>query len=271
MTSLDTELSHLAHQVSSAAAALIRERRRGDVAVAATKTSGTDVVTEVDRASEALIKGMLRDARPGDAFVGEETGSDAGDGTTAAEVRWIVDPVDGTVNLLYGQPMYAVSVAAELNGEVVAGVVVNVPQNITYSAVRGRGATRDGVTLTVRPEVPVSQRLVLTGFSYDGDLRAFQGAAIGRLLPHVRDIRRLGSAALDLCLVAEGAADGYVEEGVHVWDYAAGALIAREAGARVELTRTAHGREMIWCAPADGFDAFATAVADSGLGVAPTA
>jgi myo-inositol-1(or 4)-monophosphatase len=165
-----------------------------------------------------------------------------------------VDPIDGTVNFLYGLPAYSVSVAAEVDGEAVAGVVVDVASRATYTAVRGGGAHRDGVPLAVRGPAPLAERLVITGFGYDPGLRALQAAAVARLLPQVRVIRRLGSAALDLCRVAEGSADGYVEEGVHTWDHAAGGLVAREAGATSALLPGAGGRTLLVCAPEHGFD-----------------
>ena len=195
--------------------------------VADTKSSVVDVVTEADRASEALIRSLLARARPDDAFLGEEGSDDAG----TSGVRWVVDPIDGTVNFLYDLPQYAVSIAAERDGEAVAGVVVNAATGVEYAAALGAGATRDGRPIAVRGTVPLAERLIFTGFSYDADRRAVQAAALVRLLPRVRDVRRLGSCALDLCHVAEGQADGYVEEAVNLWDHAAGGLIAREAGA----------------------------------------
>ncbi|HQR27453.1 MAG TPA: inositol monophosphatase family protein [Nocardioides sp.] len=258
---MSAELRDLALEVAREAAALVRQRREAGVEVAATKSSDVDVVTEADRASETLIVERLLARRPHDGLVGEE-GSDR-QGTSG--VRWVIDPIDGTVNFLYGLPQYAVSIAAETDGEVVAGVVVNAATRVEYAAAKGLGATRDGIPLRVRPPAPLHQRLVLTGFGYDAGLRAVQAAATARLLPRVRDIRRLGSCALDLCHVAEGAADGYVEEGTHLWDYAAGGLVATEAGARFLLLPGAGGRPVLLCAPAHGFDEFCAAVADAGF------
>jgi myo-inositol-1(or 4)-monophosphatase len=163
--------------------------------VADTKSSPVDVVTEADRAAEKLIYSRLTEARPGDGFLGEEGGS--ADSTTG--VTWVVDPIDGTVNFLYGIPQYAVSIAASVDGEPVAGVVVNVASGEVFTATRGGGAMLDGRRLQVRDVVPLEQRLVATGFNYVRDVRTLQAAAIGRMLATVRDIRRLGSAALDLC------------------------------------------------------------------------
>lgn len=256
-----TGLRDLALEVAREAAALVRERRGSPVAVADTKSSSVDVVTEADRASEELIHALLTEARPHDAFLGEEGGS--AEGTTG--VRWVVDPIDGTVNFLYGLPEYAVSIAAERGGVVVAGVVVNAATGAEYAAALGSGATRDGRTLAVRPTPPLAERLVVTGFGYSSSLRAVQAAAVIRLLPVVRDIRRLGSSALDLCHLAEGAVDAYVEEGLNLWDHAAAGLIAREAGAHTRVLPGAGGGEVLVAAPAAGFEEFLTAVTDAGF------
>jgi len=256
-----TELLDLALDVGRQAAALVRRRREQPVEVADTKSSSVDVVTEADRASEELIHRLLTGARPGDAFLGEEGGT--ADGTTG--VRWVVDPIDGTVNFLYGLPQYAVSIAAEQDGTVVAGVVINAATGAEYAAVLGGGSTRDGRPLAVRATPPLAERLVITGFNYDARVRSLQARAAARLLPRVRDIRRLGSSALDLCFVAEGYADAYVEEGVHLWDHAAGALVAREAGATTRLVPGVGGMEVMVAAPEAGFDEFFEAVAEAGF------
>jgi myo-inositol-1(or 4)-monophosphatase len=253
-------LRDLALHTARAASALVRDRRTRGVEVADTKSSDVDVVTETDRDSETLIRRMVLERRPSDAFIGEETGTASG--TTG--VRWIVDPIDGTVNYLYGLPEYAVSIAVELGGEVVAGVVVNAATGVEYVATAG-DARRDGQPLRVREPTPLHQRLVITGFGYDSDKRAVQAAAVARLLPQVRDIRRLGSCALDLCHLAEGSADAYVEEGVNLWDYAAGAFIAEQAGARWELHPGAYGTQALIAAPAHGFEEFFGAVRGAGF------
>jgi myo-inositol-1(or 4)-monophosphatase len=251
----------LALEVATEAAAMIRTERAAGVEVADTKTSATDIVTLVDRASEQLIHRLLLAARPEDGFVGEEGSAEVG----TSGVRWIVDPIDGTVNFLYGLPQYAVSIAAELAGEVVAGVVLNVPTGVVYTATLGGGAFRGGTALAVRGPAPLAERLVITGFNYQPKVRTVQASAVARLLPLVRDIRRPGSAALDLCHVAEGAADGYIEEGVNLWDHAAGGLVAREAGAVTELRAGAGGLTAMVCAPAHGFDEFLVAVTAAGF------
>lgn len=255
------ELAELALRVAREAAELVRARRAKHVEVALTKTSPTDVVTEADQASERLLATSLKAARPDDGFLGEE-GSDV-EGTSG--VRWIVDPIDGTVNFLYGIAQYAVSVAAELDGEVVAGAVVNPASGVEFCATLGGGATRNGEPIRVRDTVPVDQRLVLTGFSYVTRIRALQGQAVARMLPRVRDLRRLGSAALDLCTVACGQADAYVEEGGHLWDYAAAGLVLRESGGRTRMLPGVGGTDAMIAAPADGFDEFLDLVDDVGF------
>jgi myo-inositol-1(or 4)-monophosphatase len=258
------ELAGIALAAARAAAELVRGRAARGVTVVDTKSSDVDVVTEADRASETLIRRLVRERRPDDAFLGEEGVDEAG----TSGVRWIIDPIDGTVNFLYGLPQYAVSIAAEVDGEVVAGVVLNAATGTEYVAYLTSGsatATRDGEPIAVRGPAPLGQRLVATGFSYDAGLREVQARAMVRLLPRVRDLRRLGSCALDLCHVAEGAVDAYLEEGVNLWDHAAGGLVARVAGARTELTRGAGGRELLMCAPAHGFDEFRAAVRHAGF------
>lgn len=191
------------------------------------KSTPTDPVSDLDRASEALIVETLRSRRPRDAVLGEEGGASGGD----SEVRWVVDPLDGTVNFLYGFPAFSVSVAAEVSGVVVAGAVHDPLRQETFSAVRGLGARLDGSVLTVRRPDDLAHALVGTGFSYDASTRARQGRVVAGLLPLVRDIRRAGSAALDLCWVGAGRLDAYFESGTHHWDRAAGLLVATEAGA----------------------------------------
>jgi myo-inositol-1(or 4)-monophosphatase len=179
-------------------------------------------------------------------------------------VRWIIDPIDGTVNFLYGLPQYAVSIAAEIDGDVVAGVVLNAATGVEYTATPG-DPRRDGVPITVGHPTPLDQRLVITGFSYEVAKRTVQAAAVARLLPVVRDVRRLGSSALDLCYVADGKADAYVEEGVHPWDYAAGGFIVSQAGGRAEVMTGAYGTPAMVAAPEHGFQEFEDAVRRAGF------
>ena len=208
-----------------------------------TKSSPTDVVTEMDRRSEALITERIRAIRPGDTILGEEGGQTLGgqDDPAAAAghaaVRWVVDPLDGTVNYLYGLPHWAVSIAAEVDGTVLAGVVEVPRLGERFTAVAGRGAWlhRDGTATALRCNsgVPLSHALVATGFGYDPGRRQVQGEVVAALLPHIRDIRRGGAASVDLCSVAAGRLDAFYERGLNYWDFAAGGLIAREAGALV--------------------------------------
>ena len=222
----------------------VRMRGRG-VEVAGTKSSPTDVVTEADRACEELIRERLLGARPDDGFFGEEGHLES----SSSGIRWIVDPIDGTVNYLYGLPHYAVSIAAERDGEVVAGVVLAPALEQEYVATRGGGAACNDVPLPQRESPPLAEALVASGYSYQQSIRAHQAEAVARMLPRVRDIRRIGSCALDLCAVASGSLDAYVEEGPHLWDHAAGGLIATECGARIEVWPTPRGMDLVLCAP----------------------
>ena len=212
--------------------------------VVQTKSSPTDIVTEMDRRSEALITTRIRAYRPGDTVLGEEGGQTAGgpagdgdDGGRPGRVRWIVDPLDGTVNYLYGLRDWAVSIAAEVDGVVVAGVVEVPRHGETFTAVTGQGAWlhrgEAKLALHCSPGVPLDRALVGTGFGYDPGRRRVQGEVVAALLPYIRDIRRGGSASVDLCSVAAGRLDAFYERGLNYWDFAAGGLIAREAGALV--------------------------------------
>ena len=256
------ELLDLATAVALEAAELVRVRRREGVEVAATKSSPVDVVTEADKAAEALIFDRLMAARPDDGFLGEEGASS----TSRSGVEWVVDPIDGTVNFLYGIPHYAVSIAASVEGEVVAGVVVNVASGELFTATRGGGAFVDGLRLELdQDDKPLAQRLIGTGFNYVAEVKIAQTAAVSAMLHEVRDIRRIGAAALDLCSVAAGRIDGFVEEGLNAWDMAAGGLVATEAGARLELRPGVGGNPCVLCAPATGFGAFVDLVGRSGF------
>lgn len=242
------ELLTIAVEVARDAAATAHRMRAEGVSVAATKSTATDVVTAADRAVERQVLAALRDRRPADAVLGEEygvAGPVAGDG-----VRWIVDPIDGTVNYLYGLPYCAVSLAAEVAGEVVAGVVRNVFTGEEWTATAGGGAWRDGRRLRCSAEADLGQALVATGFGYAAGRRAHQARVVAELIPHVRDIRRMGAAALDLCLAAEGRVDAYFEKGLAAWDLAAGGLVAREAGLLVTgLSGRPAGPDLALAAP----------------------
>jgi myo-inositol-1(or 4)-monophosphatase len=209
--------------------------RHGRPAVVGTKTSPTDIVTEMDQAAERLIRTRILAERPDDAILGEEGGQIGGN----APVRWIVDPLDGTVNYLYDLPDWAVSIAAEVGGQVLAGVVCVPRRDAIFGATLGGGAWRTSLTaadaepLACNADVPLSRALIATGFGYERARRQVQGAVLSAILPRVRDIRRNGACAVDLCSLAAGQVDGYFERGVQYWDIAAGSLIAREAGAVV--------------------------------------
>jgi myo-inositol-1(or 4)-monophosphatase len=204
-------------------------RRVGDRHDVETKSSATDPVSEADRAAESVLVGVIRKARPQDGLLGEE-GADAA-GTSG--LRWVVDPLDGTVNYLYGFPAWCVSVACEDADGGLVGVVHDPVRRETFQARRGHGAWLGGRRLQVNDPVPLERALVATGFAYAAARREAQARTLARVLPRARDVRRAGSAALDLCMVAAGRVDGYYEEGTARWDWAAGALIAAEAGAAV--------------------------------------
>lgn len=197
-----------------------------------TKISATDMVSDVDRASEAAVTEVLREARPDDGILGEE--GTARPGTSG--VTWVVDPLDGTTNFLFGIPQWSVSIAAEVDGRAVAGVVVDPSRHEVWAAIDGHGAFLNGR----RCQVPdgrstLDTALVATGFGYRAERRRWQGQVAAAVLPAVRDIRRLGSAALDLCWIGGGRFDAYYEWGLNPWDFSAGALVAAEAGAVVEV------------------------------------
>jgi myo-inositol-1(or 4)-monophosphatase len=236
-----SELRRIAELVAVEAAEHLRTLPRpwdlgsasGPVAGAvSTKSSPTDVVTASDQALETLIRARLAELRPGEPVVGEEQGGADGG---ASGIRWVVDPIDGTVNFLYGMPWYAVSVAAAVDGRSVAGAVVEPASGRVWTAALGAGATCDGRPLHVSAATDVALSLLATGFAYSSERRARQAGLIAGLLPVVRDVRRGGSAALELCAVAAGWTDAYLEHGCNWWDWAAGCLIATEAGAVVRV------------------------------------
>jgi myo-inositol-1(or 4)-monophosphatase len=262
VTEHDSEaLRDLALKTAREAGQLILRLRDEGVVVAGTKSSEIDIVTRADQSAEALVKERLLGARPEDGMVGEE-GDDL---RSTSGVVWIVDPIDGTVNYLYGLPHFAVSIAAEVDGEVVAGVVVAPALALEYVATLGGGATCNGRPIRPRPTVPLGERLVGTGFSYEQPARAREATYISRLLPRVRDLRRLGSCALDLCGVASGTLDAYVEEGPHIWDHAAAGLVVLEAGGILQVTRSPGDKRLLICAPEDGFAEFRAAVVEAGF------
>ena len=245
------ELRSVAETLAAEAAAFVRRRRvevfggaahGNDTSAVQAKTTPTDPVTVVDTETEGLLRDRLAQLRPGDPILGEEGGGPSGATAIAAgSVTWVLDPIDGTVNFVYGVPAYAVSVAAQIEGVSVAGAVADVVAQQVFSAGLGLGAQvtdADGThPLRCTAVDELSMALLGTGFGYSPRRRVRQAALLARMLPVVRDVRRIGSAALDLCMVAAGRLDAYYEHGLQVWDHAAGALIAAEAGARVVLPR----------------------------------
>ncbi|HEY0936086.1 MAG TPA: inositol monophosphatase family protein [Trebonia sp.] len=228
-------LRDLAVRVAREAGELLASRA-GRVEVAATKSSPTDVVTEMDRRSEELIRSRILAVRPADAILGEEGGQTGS--TDGAPVRWVIDPLDGTVNYLYGLDGWAVSVGAEVGGTIVAGAVCVPVRGEMFSAFAGDGAWLESggaerLRLHCSPGVGLDQALVGTGFGYLAARRKVQGEVVAALLPQLRDIRRIGVASVDLCAVAAGRLDGFYERGLNYWDWAAGALVASESGAVV--------------------------------------
>ena len=254
MSTPENQPAHLrsvAETLAGEAAVFVRRRRSevfgpdarvgGDAAVR-TKTTPTDPVTIVDTETERLLRDRLAQLRSGDPVLGEEIGGSADPAANQTRaVTWVLDPIDGTVNFVYGLPAYAVSVAAQVDGVSVAGAVADVMGGRVYSAASGLGAhviDEQGTHPLRCTEVDdLSMALMGTGFAYSRRRRTTQAALLAKMLPVVRDVRRIGSAAMDLCMVAAGRLDAYYEHGLQVWDRAAGALIAAEAGARVVLPK----------------------------------
>jgi myo-inositol-1(or 4)-monophosphatase len=224
------ELERLASATARTAAALVTAGY-GQPHEVRRKSSPTDEVTQTDLRAEELIRRLLHAATPEAAVLGEEGGST----TPGARLEWVIDPLDGTVNFRYGVPLFAVSIAAALDGEIVAGAVIDVLRDELFSAHLGGGARRDGVPIGVSACTSLPDALVATGFSYQAELRALQGEVAHRVLSRARDLRCFGSAALELCWVGCARVDAYFQRDTEIWDRAAGALIAAEAGARTEL------------------------------------
>ncbi len=252
------QFADLAESIAVEAAALAARRRAEGVEVADRKSSIVDVVTAADREVEALIRARIAEARPEDGFHGEESGS----GTGTSGITWVVDPIDGTVNYLYGSTEYGVSIgvvrgsADPMTWEPVAGVVVAPATGTVYRAAAGQGATRDGAPLHVRTPGSLAETLVATGFGYTADRRRDQVAVLAGLISEVRDIRRGGAASLDSCAVGAGTVDAYYERGVNPWDIAAGSMVAAEAGAVVRIWESGGTRSFLFASPAvvDGLE-----------------
>ncbi len=261
---LSRRLLELAVVAARGAAELVRSRL-GPATVAA-KSSTTDLVTDVDRAAEDYLVRLLLQHRAGDAILGEESGAHGR--SDADGVRWVIDPIDGTVNFVLGLPVFAVSVAAQVHGITVAGCVVDVMRDEVFSARRGHGSSvgigADARRLSGPRSVALGDAVVATGFSYDAAVRGRQGAVLAAVLGRVGNLRRLGSAALDLCYLADGRVDAYYEAGTKEWDRAAGILIATEAGVRVRGVAGSTLHACTAAARADLVDAFVELLTGAG-------
>lgn len=234
------ELEAIAIDVASDAAQLVH-RGLGHARVVGTKTTPTDVVTTTDLEVETVIRQALLARTPGASMAGEEHDALIGD----TSITWVIDPIDGTVNFLYDLPAVAVSLAAKVNGNVVAGAVADVVRGEIFSAATGQGARRNGYKIRTSSVATLADALVTTGFAYSADHRSEEAEIFRRVLPEARDIRCFGSAALHLCWVACGRVDAFYERGLNDWDVAAGTLLATEAGALVEPASPGNGEVVI--------------------------
>lgn len=224
------ELESVAATAARRAAAVVMEAH-GRPHIVGRKSSYTDVVTKTDLQAEKVIRRFLAEATPEAGVLGEESATTG----PSERLQWVIDPLDGTVNFTYGVPVFAVSIAASFDGEVVAGAVIDVERDELFSAHRGGGARRDGASISVSGCRSLPGALVATGFSYKAQQRVLQGRVAARIVARVRDLRCFGSTALELCWVACSRVDAYFQRDTAIWDRAAGALIAAEAGARIEL------------------------------------
>lgn len=263
MASVDPgALRDVALSVALEAAELLAATVDDDRQVVDTKSTSTDMVTEMDRASEALLVRRLSELRPDDGIVGEEGA--ARPGTTG--VVWVVDPLDGTTNYLYRHPGWNVSVGATVDGVPAAGAVVVPATRDVFAGATGQGATRNGRALRIGPPAPLATALVGTGFGYEATVRQAQAEALSRLIARIRDVRRGGAAAADLCSVACGRLDAYYETGLAEWDRVAATVVAREAGARVEVrTDTDLGPDCTVAAHPERFDELVGLLVDAGV------
>lgn len=238
------QLAYVAADVAALAAEYVASAM-GSAVAATTKSTPTDVVTHTDLESERMIRRELELRCPGSLIVGEEFDDEEG----VNSIGWIVDPIDGTINFLYDLPVISVSIAATIDGEVVAGAVADVLRGEVFEAAVGGGARIDGEPIGVSAVTELGQALVGTGFSYESEVRSHQASRLLRILPECRDIRCMGSAALNLCWVGCGRLDAYFEHDLKPYDHAAGALIAAEAGARVLTPRRPDDRLTLASAP----------------------
>ena len=227
-TQLLAELTSLAAEIAASVGAELGVRRRAGFDIES-KSSATDLVTDLDVWAEETIVDRLLAARPDDSILGEEGANTEG----SSEVRWLIDPIDGTTDFVYAHPGFSVSIGAEVNGVAAVGVIVDPTLDQLVVAATGQGATCNGAPISVSAKDELATALVATGFSYQPDTRRHQGEVLTALLPRLRDIRRMGGAATDFVSVATGRVDAYYERGLNPWDAAAGKVIAREAGAIV--------------------------------------
>ena len=240
---VSAELLELAESVAKATGSLLMNRP--DTFTLTEKSSAVDFATQMDQQAEKMIVEKLLAARPDDGIVAEEGSARE----SKSGITWVIDPIDGTVNYLYGLPGWNISIAAKDKDGVVVGVVYAPTLNGLWSAIRSQGATYNGKKIKCNDPVPLDRALIATGFAYDLTLRIGQGQAMANLLPKIRDLRRNGAAAVDLCYVAMGAVDAYFEASLKEWDLAAGGLIATEAGAKISgKGGRAPDRELTVCA-----------------------
>ena len=233
----DVALECVANVTSSIDIQSVNERRT-DFEM---KSSSSDYVTSLDRHIELETVKFIRKNRANDGILGEE--GDATSGTSG--IRWIIDPIDGTSNFVYGIPYFSISIAVEVAGDVVAGVVADLSSNDTFDAVKDHGSRCNNEIIRVNNNDSLQSAIVTTGFSYRRERREVQGSILQYILPRVGDIRRFGSAALDLCWLAAGRADAFYEEGLNLWDYAAGSLIVSEAGGTVRIKNLTRGINLL--------------------------
>jgi myo-inositol-1(or 4)-monophosphatase len=256
---LSSQLSALAEQAARAAGGLLRERfEAGGERATGSKSSATDPVSEADRAAERAIREIIATARPEDAILGEE----GGETQEGAGLRWIVDPLDGTVNFLFGVPQWCVSVAVHDDDGGIVGVVFDPLRDEIFIGEREAGSpTLNGVEVRGSEQAELATALVATGFAYDAGVRERQAQVLARLLPRVRDVRRMGSAALDLAWTAAGRYDAFYERGVQLWDIAAGTVLCEAAGLQVRaIEASADAPAGVLVAPAALIDALADIV-----------
>ena len=238
------ELEAIAVEAASEGADVVR-KAAGDVGLVKSKSTPTDPVTALDIEAERVIRDVLARRAPGSAVLGEEGGEIGG----SSGIGWVVDPIDGTVNLTYGLPVMSVSIAATLEHQIVAGAVVDIRAGDVFSAARGYGARLAGSAIEPSAATELAAALIGTGFSYTPAGRAVEAGYLARVLPAGRDVRCFGSAALNLCWVGCGRLDGFYQRNMQYWDFAAGAVIAAEAGAAIVHPRPQNGQLMVASAP----------------------